>query len=113
MATLLNATPDVLNRPLTVNSFTTSPAEIQAEFERQTTGQPWKDVTRTPLARLREEESKAWDAGLPSATGVTLRRIWTEGGTLYEQRSNGLIGDPKTGTLQELVASEIKKGSSL
>ncbi|KAJ6164942.1 hypothetical protein N7470_003614 [Penicillium chermesinum] len=108
LAVLLHATPEVLNRALTVNSFTTSPAEIQAEFERQTR-QVWKNVSRTSLAQLREEERKAWEAGIPAATGITLRRIWTEGGTLYAQRSNGLLGEPKMGTLAEVVAGEINR----
>lgn len=111
--TLLHATPETRNRPLCVNSFTTSPAEIQAEFERQTTGQSWSSVSHTPLARLRELEKSAWDSGNGAATVVTLRRIWTEGGTLYEQRANPLIGDPKTATLEELVANEVRRVASL
>lgn len=113
LATLLNATPDTRNRPLCVNSFTTSPAEIQAEFERQTTGQPWESVSNTSLARLRELETAAWEAGNPGATVVTLRRIWTEGGTLYAQRANEEIGEPKMMTLEEVVANEVGRVSSL
>jgi hypothetical protein len=113
LATLLHATPEIRNRPLCVNSFTTSPAEIQAEFERQTTGKPWDDVSCTSVSRLRELETAAWEAGNPAATVFTLRRIWTEGGTLYDQRANGLIGEPKMMSLQEVVANEIKRVSSL
>lgn len=113
LATLLNATPETRNRPLCVNSFTTSPAEIQAEFERQTSGQSWESVSNTSVARLRELETEAWEAGNPAATVVTLRRIWTEGGTLYAQRANGLIGEPKMMTLEEVVSNEIKRVSSL
>ena len=113
LATLLNATPETRNRPLCVNSFTTSPAEIQAEFERQTTGQAWESVTKTSVARLRELETEAWEAGNPAATVVTLRRIWTEGGTLYAQRANELIGEPKMMTLEDVVENEIKRVSSL
>lgn len=113
LATLLKSTPETRNRPLCVNSFTTSPAEIQAEFERQTTGQAWSSVSNTSVARLRELEAEAWEAGNPAATVVTLRRIWTEGGTLYAQRANGLIGEPKMMTLEEVVANELKRVSSL
>lgn len=111
VSTLLNVTPEIRNRPLCVNSFTTSPAEIQALFERQVPG-PW-EVSYTPLERLREIEDKAWAAGNPAATVATLRRIWTEGGTLYEQRANGLIGEPKTTSLEEIVAREVRRSSNL
>lgn len=113
LGTLLHASPEVINRALLVNSFTTSPAEIQAEFERQTGGQAWGDVSRTSVAVLREEERKAWDEGLPIATGITLKRIWIEGGTLTEQRANGLVGNPRMDTLEEVVANEIKRSSAL
>jgi len=113
LAALLNAGPETRNRALRVNSFTTTPAEIQAEFERQTTGQPWESVSETSIDRLRELEKAAWDAGNPAATVLTLRRIWTEGGTLYEQRDNGVIGEPKVMSLQEVVTNEVRRVSSL
>ncbi|KAJ5650325.1 uncharacterized protein N7484_004048 [Penicillium longicatenatum] len=113
LSTLLKASSEILNRALCVNSFTTTPAQIQAEFERQTTGAPWTDVSYTPLDRLRELEAKAWEEGKPVATVLTLRRIWTEGGTLYEKRANGIIGEPKVMGLEEVVANEIKRVASL
>ncbi|KAJ5084489.1 hypothetical protein NUU61_009068 [Penicillium alfredii] len=113
LCTLLTDSPETRNRALCVNSFTTSPAEIHAEFERQTGGQPWESVSRTPLAWLRELEAAAWEAGNPAATVLTLRRIWTEGGTLYAQRDNGVIGEPGTMGLQEVVANEIRRVGSL
>ncbi|KAJ5785448.1 uncharacterized protein N7503_010660 [Penicillium pulvis] len=113
LSTLLNASPEIVNRALCVNSFTTTPAQIQAEFERQTTGAPWTDVSYTSLDRLRELEAKAWEEGKPVATVLTLRRIWTEGGTLYEKRANGIIGEPKVMGLEEVVANEIKRVASL
>jgi hypothetical protein len=99
------------NRALRVNSFTTTPALIQAEFERQTIGEGnhWSDVQVTSLDRLRELEQRAWESGSPVAVGLTLRRIWTEGGTLYEQRDNGIIGEPKMQTLEDVVAQLIKE----
>lgn len=102
------------NKALRVNSFTTTPALIQEEYERQTTGEGnhWTDVQITSLSRLRELEQAAWDSGNPAAVGFTLRRIWTEGGTLYEKRDNGIIGEPKMQTLVDIVAQLVKEESS-
>lgn len=110
--TLLHATAETRNAALCVNSFTTTPEKIQAEFERQLGGQAW-DVSQTSLARLRELEAAAWDDGKPAATVLTLRRIWTEGGTLYEKRANSLIGEPKVMGLEEVVANEIARVANL
>lgn len=97
------------NRALKVNSFTTTPAEILSEFERQTGGQKWEHVTYTPLDELRRFESEAWKDG-PSgrATVLTLRRIWTEGGTLYEKRDNEVIDAPPMETLEDVVKKVIE-----
>ncbi|QQK41590.1 Isoflavone reductase family protein [Penicillium digitatum] len=108
--TLLHATAETRNAALCVNSFTTSPDQIQAEFERQLDGQPW-DVSRTSLKNLREAEAAAWEAGNPAATVLTLRRIWGEGGTLYTKRANGLIEEPKVMGLEDVVANEIQRVS--
>lgn len=92
---------------LIVNSFTATPNEIVAEFEKQT-GAKW-DVSYTSLEKLKEIEKAAWEAGEGWATGATLRRIWTEGGTLYDRpRDNALIGDPKVETLQDQVGQIIE-----
>ncbi|RDW64451.1 uncharacterized protein DSM5745_09862 [Aspergillus mulundensis] len=93
-------------RALKLNSFTTTPREILAEFEKQT-GEKW-DVEYTSLDRLKEYEKEAWEKGEPDATALTLRRIWTEGGTLYEKRDNGDIEDEETMTLEEAVREAIK-----
>jgi hypothetical protein len=113
-ATLLSSNPEIRNRALCVNSFTTSPAQIQAEFERQT-GSKWDSISYTPLPRLRELEARAWENGKPAATAVTLRRIWTEGDTLYAQRDNVRVGEPRMMGLEEVVRNEICRvlGSSL
>lgn len=95
------------NKALKVNSFTTTPAEFHAEIERQTGG-PWT-VHDTSLARLREIEQEAWAAGIPAAAVVTLRRIWSDGGTLYDHRDNGVIGEPRVMTLKETVANHLKR----
>lgn len=88
-----------------MNSFTTTPGEILAEFERQTGGAPWTDVKETSLTRIRELEKES------DHVVVILRRIWAEGGTLYEKRDNDLIGNPQTDTLQESVAEYIRENS--
>lgn len=96
------------NATLKVNSFTATADEILAEFEKQT-GSKW-EVNYTSLDDLKKLEKEAWETGAPYATGATLRRIWTEGGTLYEKRDNEKIGlkDEDMGTLAEVVAGTIK-----
>jgi len=92
-------------RALKVNSFTTTPLEIVAEFEKQT-GDKWT-VTYTSLAKLKELENAAWENKNPAATIFTLRRIWAEGGTLYEKRDNGLIDGEDTESLEDAVRDAI------
>jgi hypothetical protein len=77
-------------KALKVQSFVVTPNEVLAEYERQT-GAKW-DVTKTPLDDIRTFEEKLWDEGNPRATLVTLRRIWAEGGTLYAQNDNAVLG---------------------
>ena len=95
------------NRALKVNSFTTTNEEICEEFEKQT-GSKWSR-SYTPLEELKRLEAKAWEAGAPYATPLTLRRIWTEGGTLYDKTDNDLIGAPKMETLADQVRLAIEK----
>jgi len=95
------------NKALKVNSFTTTPREILAEIEKQTGGEKW-DVGYTSLDELRQAEQVLWAQGAPYATGVTLRRIWTEGGTLYEKRDNEAIGYADSDTLSTAVDIWIK-----
>lgn len=93
-----------------MNSFTATPNQILAEFEKQT-GVKW-EVSYTPLSKLKEIEKSAWEAGVGWATGATLRRIWTEGGTLYDKpRDNAIIGEPKVETLDEQIALVIERDS--
>lgn len=94
------------NKVLKVNSFTATPHQILQEFEAQTGGEKWF-VTYTSLPVLRQLEEKAWKENNPSAAVYTLRRIWTEGGTLYATRDNEIIGAEKTDTLQIAVAKAI------
>jgi len=95
-------------KALRLNSFTATPKQIVAEFEKQTGGEQWR-VDSTPINQLRKMEMQARDTQDPRATAYTLRRIWTEGGTLYEKRDNELIGmEDKTDTLEDAVAQAIK-----
>ena len=90
-----------------MNSFTTSPDDILAEFEKQT-GTKW-EVQYTDLEKLKEREERAWRNQDPLATALTLKRIWAEGGTLYEKRDNELIGDPPMETMADQVRQAIEK----
>ena len=94
------------NKTLIVNSFTTTPDEILAEFENQT-GTEWEAECTSPN-ELKEMEEQAWRDQDPMATVFTLRRIWTEGGTLYEQRDNGLIDDPPMETMANQVRQAVQ-----
>ena len=93
-------------RTLKVNSFTTTPSIILSEFEKQTNSK-WT-VKYTPLEELKRLETEAWESNNPKATAYTLRRIWTEGSTLYEERDNAKINDPETETLEEQVKKAIE-----
>ena len=79
------------NRAVIVQSFVTTPNAVLAEFEKQTGGEPWA-VTHIPLEELKKREKDAWASGSPVATVFTLRRIWAEGGTLYDTTDNEAIG---------------------
>lgn len=96
------------NRALRVNSFTTTPLEIVAEFEKQTGGK-W-EVEYVSFEDLKKGEKKAYEEGNPWAVGFTLRRIWGEGRTLYEKRDNWLIdGDEGLDTLSDAVAVAVAR----
>ncbi|KAI2775975.1 NAD(P)-binding protein [Daldinia loculata] len=75
---------------LKVQSFVTTPNAIVAEFEKQT-GSKWT-VDHTPNQKLREMENEKWNANDPIATLYTLKRIWAEGGTLYDKTDNEILG---------------------
>ncbi|KAH9903916.1 isoflavone reductase family protein [Xylariomycetidae sp. FL2044] len=93
------------NRILKVNSYTTTPHEILAEFERQT-GSKW-DVSYTSMRDLKRYEQAAWQDGNPLAAGYTLKRIWTEGGTLYERTDNADLGMKSMDTLEMSVQQAV------
>lgn len=73
-----------------MQSFVTTPQELLAEFEKQAGAK--FDVKYTPKDQLREAEQKSWQEGNPSAALFTLRRIWSEGKTLYEKTDNVTLG---------------------
>lgn len=79
-----------LGKILKVQSFVITPNAILEEFEKQT-GTKWT-VEHTTNQKLREVEKAKWDANHPVATLYTLRRIWAEGGTLYEKTDNEALG---------------------
>lgn len=98
------------NKALKVQSFVVTPKEILAEFEKQT-GEQWS-VSYSSLQGLRDAEAKAWAEGKGVATTYTLRRIWAEGGTLYEKSDNDVIGlkDSDLETLEDAVRRGLTTG---
>ncbi|KAJ4990767.1 NmrA-like family protein [Stagonosporopsis vannaccii] len=95
-------------RVLKVNSFTATGKQALEEFERQTS-KKW-EVEVTSLEELERLEEKAWEENWPSKTPLTLRRIWTQGGTLYEKRDNRVIGfEEGLETLEDQVRNTIAK----
>ena len=108
VAAALTHLPETRNRTLIVNSFTTTPRQIVAEYEKQTGGQPW-NVSVTSLEELKQLEADGWAKGDPMAGAATLKRIWTEGGTLYDHRDNAVLGlEQGVQTLADAVKDAIE-----
>ncbi|KAI8939738.1 hypothetical protein NX059_003483 [Plenodomus lindquistii] len=104
----LNTPAATHKRVVKVNSFTTIGKQVPAELEKQTNTK-WH-VTFTTLEELKKYEKEAWERKDPLATVFTLRRIWTEGGTLYDERNNDSVGfEGQEETLEEQVDKPIKK----
>lgn len=57
---------------------------------------------------MKKLEKKAWEERNPVATVYTLRRIWTEGGTLYDEVDNKAIGVSETDSLAKVVGQVIE-----
>jgi hypothetical protein len=58
---------------------------------------------------LKQLEQEAWAKDSPLKTVLTLRVIWYEGGTLYDERSSGSIGfEGQEEGLQEQVRKMIE-----
>ena len=61
------------------------------------------------MERLKEIEKEEYQVYSPMATVVTLRRIWTDGGTLFKFYDDSLLGEVETESLQSQVAAQIVK----
>lgn len=104
----LKTPTDLSERILKVNSFTVTGKETVTEFEKQT-GSKW-EISYTSLDEMNKLEEQAWEEDWPSKTPLTLRRIWAEGGTLYESRDNGKVNfDDGLETLADQVKNTIAK----
>ncbi|KAF3770840.1 NAD(P)-binding protein [Cryphonectria parasitica EP155] len=79
-----------VGKALKVNSFEVTPNQVLAVYEKLT-GAKWT-VSYIPVSKLVEAEKKLWAEQDPKATIITLRRIWAEGGTLYEKTDNEALG---------------------
>ncbi|RMZ87752.1 hypothetical protein DV736_g5020, partial [Chaetothyriales sp. CBS 134916] len=106
VAALLNGNASK-NATLIVHSFTATPHEILAEFEEQT-GTKW-DVSYTSLDRLKEIEREEYQVHSLLAAVATLRRIWTEGGTLYKYYDESILGSIDTETIYSQVTANITR----
>jgi hypothetical protein len=96
-------------RILKVNSFTVTSKDVLEQFEKQTGG-TW-EVSYTPLEELKKAEKEAWETDSSFKTGYTLRRIWTEGKTLYPESDNSKIGFTEPETMEEQVRKGIERQS--
>lgn len=99
-----------LDRALKIQSFVATPHQILSAFENQT-GTQWT-TEYTPLDTLRAAEERLWSEGSPLATAATLRRIWGEGGTLYEATDNGSIGLGDVESLEGAVGGAIRRAEA-
>lgn len=79
-----------VGKALKVNSFEVTSNQVLAEYEKQM-GAKWK-ASYVPLSKVIEVENRLWEEQNPKATVLTLRRIWAEGGTLYDQMDNAALG---------------------
>ena len=96
------------NETLIVHSFTATPHEILAEYEDQT-GAKW-EKSYTSFDRLKVIEKEEYQVYSPLATVVTLRRIWTEGGTLHKFYDEAILGcGDECESLESQVAANIIK----
>lgn len=103
--------PDAsLDRVLKIQSFVATPRQILAVFEAHTRKQ-WT-VEYTSLDGLRAAEERLWAEGSPRATAATLRRIWGEGGTLYEGTDNEGIGLEVEG-LEDAVGAAVRRSEGV
>ncbi|RFU78332.1 isoflavone reductase family [Trichoderma arundinaceum] len=93
---------------LKIASFTKSPNQILAEYEKQL-GEKFT-VRYVPLDEVKSLEKKYWDEGNPAATVGTLRRIWATGGAVYDKLDNEAIGllEDQLQSLDEAVRNRLE-----
>jgi hypothetical protein len=98
-------------KAIKIQSFVATPQEILDAFRKQTSG-PWADVQHSTLEQVGALEKRLWEEGRPEATIVTLRRIWAEGGTLYEKTDNEAIGlgQGDMESLEDVVGRAVRGG---
>ncbi|KAL7929322.1 hypothetical protein V8C35DRAFT_315719 [Trichoderma chlorosporum] len=94
-------------RVLKIASFTKSPNQIVAEYEKQLGHK--LNVKYITLDDLRSLEKKYWDESNPWAVVGTLRRIWATGGAVYEKLDNEALGldEKQLQTLEEAVRNHL------
>jgi len=95
------------NQTLIVHSFTATPNEILAEYEAQLK-KKW-EVNYIDTKTLQAMEKEAYQIYSPLATVLTLRRIWTLGGTLHKFYDDSLLGFVETENLADQVRLNIAK----
>lgn len=95
------------NQTLIVHSFTATPKEILAEHETQLRHK-W-ECNYVDLKQLQTMEKQAYQIYSPLATVLTLRRIWTAGGTLHKFYDDSLLDVVETETLEDQVRLNIAK----
>jgi len=95
------------NQTLIVHSFTATPNEILAEYEAQLK-KKW-EVNYVDTKTLQAMEKEAYQIHSPLAAVLTLRRIWTLGGTLHKFYDDSLLGFVETENLEDQVRLNIAK----
>lgn len=101
--------PEVsFGKVLKIASFTKSPNQILAEYEKQL-GQKL-NVKYVTLDDVRSLEKKQWDEGNPRAVVGTLRRIWATGGAVYDKLDNEALGlyEDQLQSLEDAVRNRLE-----
>ncbi|KAL7910578.1 hypothetical protein GGI35DRAFT_371704 [Trichoderma velutinum] len=92
---------------LKIASFTKSPNQILAEYEKQLGHK--LNTKYVALDDVRSLEKKYLDEGNPYAVVGTLRRIWATGGAVYDKLDNEALGlDGRLQSLEEAVRNRLQ-----
>ncbi|EHK20770.1 uncharacterized protein TRIVIDRAFT_49722 [Trichoderma virens Gv29-8] len=93
---------------LKIASFTKSPNQILAEYEKQLGHK--LNAKYVTLDEVRSFEKKYWDEGNPRAVVGTLRRIWATGGAVYDKLDNEALGlnENQLQSLEEAVGNRLE-----